>query len=808
MNERCSHSPALSICLPVYNAAPYLCECLESILSQDFDDFELIVVDDGSTDGSADVVASYKDPRIRLHRAPHDYIGTINLLLRLAQGKYLVRMDADDLMATGRLRFQYDYMERHPDVDILGGSLRYFGYRQGTNILAIDGYVTPRHLLPGCCVANSTTIMRRDRVLEAGLHYDAEYLYAEDYHFWVQAVIAGLRIVSVKEILTFYRVTPSQASTFHCIEQQEATKKVQRFLSRWLSRDEERWNEGRVLSIPRTGNLLTVIIPFLNEKEEVGRTVRSIRETVGDSVDIIAINDQSDDGYPYREDLAPYGVSYVYNPERKGVAASRDYGVSLCTTPYFLLLDAHMRFYDAQWARRLTDLLAADDRCILCCQTLFLKKTANGEVVKAAESPTTYGAFCPFNQNSHIPDLDWNYYEGRPDQPVEPIAAICGAGYAASKRYWERIKGLNGLRSYGSDEAYLSWKTWSEGGQCLLVKDVVIGHIYRQSSPYHRFSDEEIYNHLLIAYLFFPTSLYSRACAVALKKDYIFYAMAQRILQSRQEEIDRMRDYYRSIQQRPFSAVFALHRQVLQRIPCDKAYSVERLQDIADYLAGCTPVGYGLYEGRTAFLIWLCHYAQFTKEAQWDEKASTLWQEIKEATLDSQLPLNFKHGLWGVGWAIFYLYANGMLDRLPMEAIHYIDQQTVVGFNPTLCDDLSLATGLGGLFAYYAVRRKRDDLSKVWPAEFRHSLNEAAQRLLKTLDSERAACYFAMFFIACERQGYDKENPAPALHDWMEFPARLPADSKYWKPSLPEGCIGTGLLTLLILQNQHNHERH
>lgn len=89
---------SISICMPVYNASRYLRDCIDSILSQSFTDFELLIVDDGSTDDSVEIIRSYSDSRIRLIENKHDYIGSLNLLLQEARGKYIARMDADDVI--------------------------------------------------------------------------------------------------------------------------------------------------------------------------------------------------------------------------------------------------------------------------------------------------------------------------------------------------------------------------------------------------------------------------------------------------------------------------------------------------------------------------------------------------------------------------------------------------------------------------------------------------------------------------------------------------------------------------------------
>lgn len=86
----------ISVCIPVYNASLYLRECIDSILSQGYKNFELLIVDDGSTDNSSDIVRSYNDTRIRFIQNSHDYIGSLNLLLKEAKGTYIARMDADD----------------------------------------------------------------------------------------------------------------------------------------------------------------------------------------------------------------------------------------------------------------------------------------------------------------------------------------------------------------------------------------------------------------------------------------------------------------------------------------------------------------------------------------------------------------------------------------------------------------------------------------------------------------------------------------------------------------------------------------
>jgi len=504
MSDRTDKQPLISVFMPVYNREKYIRECIDSILCQSFTDFELVVVDDGSTDHTCEIIESYKDTRIRLIRNRHDFIESSNIALSECRGRYMARMDSDDVMMPERLKVEYDYMESHPEVDILGASMTLFGDGVSPVEYNYPPEVGIRELYSGCPLSCPTVMIRRERFIEKGLHYEREAIYAEDYLLWTRAAIAGLRIRNIPDILVRYRVSSTQVTNAYNHIQNKGVRFVHKVIRDWLTRDEAEWAGSHPVRIPDTSNRLTIIMPFLNEGDEVANTVRSIREYAGDSVEIIVINDQSDDGYPYRERLEGTGVHYVYNAERLGVAASRDYGVSLCKTPYFLLLDAHMRFYDDKWTGTICNLLKENDRRILCCQTRVLTLGRNGDVVWNKECPTTYGAYIPFDKKHYWPDIEWNCKSGKSDSPTEPIAAVLGAGYAASKRYWERIKGLRGLKSYGSDEAYLSLKTWLEGGQCILLKDIVIGHIYRTSSPYKRYTEDEVYNSLAISYMLFP----------------------------------------------------------------------------------------------------------------------------------------------------------------------------------------------------------------------------------------------------------------------------------------------------------------
>ena len=92
-------------------------------------------------------------------------------------------------------------------------------------------------------------------------------------------------------------------------------------------------------------NKISVLIPFLNEKEELGRTIKFIRDTAGDRVDIVVVNDCSYDGYDYESDIAPYNVKYHVTKQRIGSSAGKQLCVDLCETPYFLVLDAHCRMW-------------------------------------------------------------------------------------------------------------------------------------------------------------------------------------------------------------------------------------------------------------------------------------------------------------------------------------------------------------------------------------------------------------------------------------------------------------------------------
>ena len=215
------------------------------------------------------------------------------------------------------------------------------------------------------------------------------------------------------------------------------------------------------------GKKLTVIIPFLNEKYEVENTVKSIIANSNGEVDIILVNDASDDGFDYKSITEKYELVYIENPERKGVSASRDLGVELCQTPYFLFLDAHMRFYNNLWINRIIKELEADERCLLCCQTKVLEYE-NGILTEANQRQISYGACIGLNNNKKLIESFWISRElaGTSHLQTIPIVCVLGAGYACTKTYWQYLKGLDGLKYYGSEESYISIKVWLEGGSC------------------------------------------------------------------------------------------------------------------------------------------------------------------------------------------------------------------------------------------------------------------------------------------------------------------------------------------------------
>lgn len=303
---------------------------------------------------------------------------------------------------------------------------------------------------------------------------------------------------------------------------------------------------------------LTVIIPFLNEGEEVRNTVESLFLHGGREAEIILINDASTDGYDYKSMAQELGVCYVEHTERRGVAASRDEGVGCCTTPYFLLLDGHMRFYDGLWIERIVEELEENDRQLLCCQTKVLRTGEQG-IYEVKRKNVAQGAKITFCGDKKVMEAMWQLTEEQPKVKTQDIACVLGAGYAASKRYWQHLKGLTGLRYYGSDEVYISMKVWLEGGRCRLLNDVVIGHVYRKEFPYPVERCDMFYNKLFIAELLLPTELKSQVFGKLQAQDPEAFTVSFRRLIEDRKLLKELKAWHHEIFMHDFDLIVRLN---------------------------------------------------------------------------------------------------------------------------------------------------------------------------------------------------------------------------------------------------------
>jgi glycosyltransferase involved in cell wall biosynthesis len=223
-------SPLVTVLMPVHNSEAFVVDAIESILGQTFRDFEFLIIDDGSTDRSVEIVEGYADSRIRLVCNDHqlELVRTLNRGLDLAQGKYVARMDADDISLPERLERQVDFMETNPDVGICGTWLVTMGDREGGIWSYPEGAEEIRcRLLFHAPIGHPTVCMRREMLVRHGLRFDEGYPHAEDYEFWIRAS-GAFPLANLDSVLLRHRIHAGSVSQKYRGAQEANVKRIHR----------------------------------------------------------------------------------------------------------------------------------------------------------------------------------------------------------------------------------------------------------------------------------------------------------------------------------------------------------------------------------------------------------------------------------------------------------------------------------------------------------------------------------------------------------------------------------------------------
>lgn len=206
----------ISVILPAYNAQDTIAEAIQSIIDQTYKDWELIVINDGSSDDTKSIILSFPDPRIKYieNDGNKKLIYTLNRGLKLATGKYIARMDADDISLPTRFERQVLYMENHPDCVCCGSLIHFFSNNRlfGKPVgISGDDIKLKEYLFRDSCFAHSTVMIRTEVIKKCGLKYNSIYIHAEDYKLWIDLSEYGM-FHNIKEPLLNYRISGTQVS--------------------------------------------------------------------------------------------------------------------------------------------------------------------------------------------------------------------------------------------------------------------------------------------------------------------------------------------------------------------------------------------------------------------------------------------------------------------------------------------------------------------------------------------------------------------------------------------------------------------
>ncbi len=223
-----SHQPLVTILMSVYNGEEFLGEAIDSILQQTFTIFEFLIIDDGSTDASREIIARYKDKRIRAvyNQKNLGLARSLNKGIGLAEGKYIARMDADDISLPNRLEKQVTFMEEHPEVGVCGSWT--IQYRQKMEEIAKcaewhDNIVA--NLLFNNSIPHPTVFIRKAVVESSNQYYDEEFRSAQDYEYWTR-LSSYCQLYNIQTPLVINRKHQESISSTESYKQHEFTNTI------------------------------------------------------------------------------------------------------------------------------------------------------------------------------------------------------------------------------------------------------------------------------------------------------------------------------------------------------------------------------------------------------------------------------------------------------------------------------------------------------------------------------------------------------------------------------------------------------
>jgi glycosyltransferase involved in cell wall biosynthesis len=223
--------PLVSVIMPVYNGELYLREAIESILNQTYINFELLIINDGSTDRSEEIIKSYHDPRIKLINNEKNLklIASLNKGMTLATGKYIARMDSDDISLPQRLEIQVNFMEENHHISVCGTWVEFLDEDTNTKKM-ICKFPTASlelkyHMLFRCSFIHPSVMMRASDFQEQNIYYDSDYPCSEDFELW-NRINDSMNFYNIPRVLLQYRVTKNGISRKHYYEQKLNSAKV------------------------------------------------------------------------------------------------------------------------------------------------------------------------------------------------------------------------------------------------------------------------------------------------------------------------------------------------------------------------------------------------------------------------------------------------------------------------------------------------------------------------------------------------------------------------------------------------------